>query len=65
MIKIEFEISNDTAQMWAYFLRKRYNKKTNTNLNKLVELAILREVSAAAQEIVDKTIEKLDRGEKV
>lgn len=55
MVKIEFEITNDAAQMWAYFLRKRYNKTTSTNLNKLVELAILKEVSASAQDIVDKT----------
>lgn len=54
MVKITLEITNDQAQMWAYFLRLRYNKTTH-DLNKLVELAILKEVSASAQEIVDKT----------
>ena len=64
MVKITLEVTNDQAQLWAFFLRKRY-KKTTHNLNKLVELAILKEVEASAHEILDDTVKRLDNGERV
>ena len=69
MTNITIKVPDDTAKTIAFFLRKKYNT-TETNLNKLAEMAIQIEVAKSAKEIlgvtegnIEKTIQNLNKKE--
>lgn len=56
MIKIILEFTNTDANSIAYFLRKRYGKDKRTDLKKLCEIAVRKEVAVQAKHEVDSHI---------
>ena len=49
MTEIKIKVSNDKARRIKYYLCALYKKNKNTSLNKLCEIAVLKEVAKQAQ----------------